>query len=63
MIVCVCRGVSERQVEAVVAAGATTADQVSRACGAGSDCGACRFMVTEIAENARGAACPAGARA
>jgi len=49
--------------EAVVAAGATTADQVSRACGAGSDCGACRFMVTEIVENARGAACPAGARA
>ena len=63
MIVCLCRGVSERQVEAVVAAGATTADQVSRACGAGSDCGACRFMVTEIVENARGTACPAGARA
>ncbi len=63
MIVCVCRGVSERQVEAVVAAGATTADQVARACGSGTDCGACRFMVTEIVENARGAGCPAGARA
>lgn len=63
MIVCVCRGVSERQVEAVVTAGAKTVDQVSRACGAGSDCGACRFMVAEIVEGARSAACPAGARA
>ena len=62
MIVCVCRGVSERQVEAVVAEGATTADQVAQACGAGTDCGACRFMVAEIVEAARGAACPAGAR-
>ena len=62
MIVCVCRGVSERQVEAVVAEGATTVDQVARACRAGTDCGACRFMVAEIVEAARGAACPAGAR-
>ena len=62
MIVCVCRGVSESQVEAVVTSGARTVDQVSRACGAGSDCGACRFMVAEIVEGARGAACPAGAR-
>jgi bacterioferritin-associated ferredoxin len=62
MIVCVCRGVSERQVEAAVAEGATTMDQVARACGAGTDCGACRFMVRELAESARSAACPAGAR-
>jgi bacterioferritin-associated ferredoxin len=63
MIVCVCRGVSESQVEAVVTAGVKTVDQVSRACGAGSDCGACRFMVAEIVEGARSAACPAGTRA
>ncbi len=63
MIVCVCRGVSERQVEAVVAAGATTIDEVSRACGAASDCGACHHMVTALVEGARSAACPAGARA
>jgi bacterioferritin-associated ferredoxin len=62
MIVCVCRGVSERQVEAVVGEGATTADQVAQACGAGTDCGACRFMVAEIVEAACDAACPAGAR-
>jgi len=62
MIVCVCHGVSERQVEAVVAEGATTADQVARACGAGTDCGTCRFMLDEIVEAARDAACLAGAR-
>src|SRR4030095_1922744 len=40
MIVCLCRGVSERHIEATVAAGATTVGDVSRACGAATDCGA-----------------------
>ena len=39
MIVCVCRGISERHVETIVAAGATTVDQVTRSCGAASDWG------------------------
>ena len=63
MIVCVCRGVSERRVESVVAAGATTVEQVTRVCGAASDCGACRRMVAALVEASAGAACPRGKNA
>lgn len=41
MILCVCRAVREREVEAVIAGGARTVREVGRACGAGVDCGAC----------------------
>ena len=57
MIVCLCRGVSERHIEATVAAGARTAGEVSRACGAGTDCGACFHLVAALVEDA----CTAGA--
>jgi bacterioferritin-associated ferredoxin len=42
MIVCVCRRVSDRAVDAAVAAGARDLEAISRATGAGSDCGCCR---------------------
>ena len=51
MIVCLCSGVSERGVRALVVAGATTVSDVARACGAGADCGACaRALATLIAD-------------
>ena len=53
MIVCLCRGVSERHIQGIVAAGATTAGEVARACGAGTDCGACSQLVTALVEDAR----------
>lgn len=40
MILCLCRGVSDRTVETVIADGACTPAQIERACGAGGDCGA-----------------------
>jgi bacterioferritin-associated ferredoxin len=52
MIVCLCRGISERHIEATVAAGAKTARDVSRACGAATDCGACYRMVAALVEEA-----------
>jgi bacterioferritin-associated ferredoxin len=43
MIVCVCRGVSERQVVEAVRCGARTLEDVARQCdGAGTDCGSCQ---------------------
>ena len=48
MIVCLCRGVSERDIRRVVGAGANTAEAVAAACGAGGDCGACRPMLAEL---------------
>ena len=41
MIVCLCSGVSEATLEAVIAGGASTPEDVLQACGAGRDCRAC----------------------
>ena len=48
MIVCLCRGVSEREIRRVVGAGANTAEAIGAASGAGGDCGACRPMLAEL---------------
>lgn len=55
MIVCFCRGLSESDLRAIVTAGAWTVDDVSAACGAGTDCGACRFVVEGVVAEATGA--------
>ena len=42
MIVCSCRGISDRDVVEAVRCGARTLEDVSRRCdGAGGDCGSC----------------------
>jgi len=51
MIVCVCRGVSDRTVRAVIAGGAQTRDEVQKACGAGTNCGKCRAMLSEFLDD------------
>jgi len=48
MIVCHCKGVSDRSIRQAVRAGARSSRQVVRACGAGSRCGGCRPMIEEI---------------
>jgi bacterioferritin-associated ferredoxin len=55
VIVCFCRGLSESDLRAVVAAGAGTVDDVSAVCGAGTDCGACRMVVEDVVAEAGGA--------
>jgi bacterioferritin-associated ferredoxin len=62
MIVCLCRGVSERHIEATIAAGARTVAEVSRACGAGTDCGACSHLVAALVEEASTTVCATGER-
>jgi bacterioferritin-associated ferredoxin len=47
MYVCVCRAVCDREVESVIDAGASTVDDVTKACGAGSDCGACHREIAD----------------
>lgn len=41
MVVCLCAGVTEREVEEVRDQGAATIEQLTRMCGAGSGCGGC----------------------
>jgi len=62
MIICLCRDVSEREVETAVARGATTVSEVSRACGAGSDCGACHHLLAALIEETHSAVCAPGER-
>jgi bacterioferritin-associated ferredoxin len=50
MIVCVCRRVSDRAVDAAIDAGARDVDAIARSTGAGSDCGCCREELAARAE-------------
>jgi bacterioferritin-associated ferredoxin/NifU-like protein involved in Fe-S cluster formation len=47
-LICSCFGVSEETIRAAVAEGASTADDVSEACNAGSGCGSCIMLIGEI---------------
>ena len=62
MIVCLCRGVSERDILRVMAMGARTPDAITAACGAGSDCGACTVLLADLLAEGEVAAVGAGAR-
>ena len=48
MIVCLCRGVSDRAIYTAIARGAFTPDEIAEMCGVGTDCGSCCEMVEEI---------------
>jgi bacterioferritin-associated ferredoxin len=48
MILCVCRGVSEREVGETIGRGAASVDEVAHHCGAGLDCGTCRHDIHEL---------------
>ncbi|MDX2021205.1 MAG: (2Fe-2S)-binding protein [Deltaproteobacteria bacterium] len=52
MIVCICRGVSDRSVRLAVMQGARSLPDVSAACGAGTGCGACHEMIEQMANEA-----------
>jgi bacterioferritin-associated ferredoxin len=55
MIVCMCRGVSDRDLTEAIRRGARTLDDLSRRCnGAGTDCGGCRcFIEANLLRDAR----------
>ena len=56
MVVCLCQGVSEKQVREAIVNGATSRKKVTRACGAGAGCGGCHESIREIIREHRGAA-------
>jgi bacterioferritin-associated ferredoxin len=57
VVLCICRAVTEREIDAAVRAGARSVDAVAACCGAGTDCGACREAIAERIEDSC-AACP-----
>jgi len=48
MIVCQCRGVTDRTIRKAVRNGARNRNEVVRACAAGKDCGGCVPLVDRI---------------
>jgi bacterioferritin-associated ferredoxin len=53
MIVCHCHGVTDREIRASVQNGSRTCADVAECCGAGSGCGGCASLVTEIVQGER----------
>jgi bacterioferritin-associated ferredoxin len=53
MLVCHCRGVTDRTIREAVRSGASTADAVEAVCGAGGGCGGCSELVTDVIEAER----------
>ena len=59
MIVCICNGISDREVRAAAEAGAQTLSDLASRCNAGTDCGSCRLALTDIVRDCNGSA-PSG---
>ena len=48
MLVCHCRGVTDRMIRDAVQSGAETVEAVSAACGAAGGCGGCAELVHDL---------------
>lgn len=48
MIICVCKGVNEREIRDTIIAGCRTEETIGRRCGAGTDCGSCLETLREL---------------
>jgi bacterioferritin-associated ferredoxin len=54
MYVCICRAVTDTQVRAAIEGGAQTREEVTAACCAGDDCGACHSVIEDMIEDSTG---------
>jgi bacterioferritin-associated ferredoxin len=54
VIVCHCKGLSDRDIRAAVRDGARSCRQVGRACEAGRTCGGCRPVIRELIRDEAG---------
>ena len=52
MIVCHCRGITDRQIKRLVREGACSTREVAKATGAGMRCGGCRPNVKQVVDQA-----------
>jgi bacterioferritin-associated ferredoxin len=53
MIVCLCRGLADHALRALIARGGDTRERLAAACGAGADCGGCSPMLDALLEEVR----------
>jgi bacterioferritin-associated ferredoxin len=50
MIVCLCKGITDRTIRTLVREGACSISEVGRACDAGRTCGGCRPTINHLVE-------------
>mgnify|MGYP003890220873 CR=1 FL=1 len=48
MLVCICKGVSDRKLVEEIRRGSRTVKELRECCGAGSDCGSCIRSIQQI---------------
>jgi bacterioferritin-associated ferredoxin len=53
MVVCLCKGVSDKKINALLESGATCLRDVMASCKAGSDCGSCICQLKEMVQQSR----------
>jgi bacterioferritin-associated ferredoxin len=53
VLLCHCRGVSDRVIDCAIACGARTLEDVAAACGAGARCGGCVPAIDQLLEARR----------
>ena len=53
MIVCLCKGVNEREIRATITSGCVTEESIGHSCGAGTDCGSCLETLRELLDERR----------
>ena len=54
VMVCLCAGVTDQEIAALAADGATTLGEITRRCGAGRSCPPCQEEIESILYNSRG---------
>lgn len=53
MYVCVCRGITDRDIRKAMMDGATSVDDIEQRLGAGTGCGGCRDYTRRLLEDSR----------
>jgi bacterioferritin-associated ferredoxin len=48
MIVCLCRGISDREIKLLIRGGARSLEDLRSSCGAGSGCGSCHSQLRTL---------------
>lgn len=56
MVICLCKGVSDKKIRQLIAGGAKSLREIMASCKAGSDCGSCVCAVKEMLNQDRCAA-------
>jgi bacterioferritin-associated ferredoxin len=51
MYICLCRGITDRDIHKAIREGATTVDDLEQQLGAGTGCGGCRDYTARLLEN------------